>query len=478
MAFGRLSICLGLALTGSLAVAETNANSYGNQQRPMNIVPQTERTSDPEVPWQRAPLDEPILGADQGNPDQVGNFLKIYQLVVVIDKGTRPQTLTAYYDANHGQGEQDVVMGLDHVKVSTGDEKTECEGTLTSETDSQGHQWYGQAKAYWHHTEDGFYVPHDDRGVIKGGNPALDIDHNSSDFDAPMPYAVGFDKESSTYTHIGESDTKWGTPQSHGCVRMQPSDAVDLFTMVAMTGGPINTSDAYMNAHCPPKTPDCVISESKQTAMHNYLMNMVAQKFPGARTEGGVQIAALESRLPQLKPNDANDPRLAVPLMDRSGNVLKNTDGSIKRTPPGKGFSTLYIVKDSRYKESVFPNPDGEDPQAPSYIKTTAGGSRVNTLIRIPPEPTCDPNLLAQLNQYRAQKNRWQLPKLDGEGKPVVGQDGRIQDAGFSLFGGGNSNFFQNSNNGSDFFSNLFGGGQQQQPPPRPQRPVKGGRTQ
>jgi lipoprotein-anchoring transpeptidase ErfK/SrfK len=75
-----------------------------------------------------------------------------------------------------------------------------------------------------------------------GGTPSgtfrpqsLDRNHRSSLFgNAPMPYSIFYDGHFAI--HGTNAVSRLGTPASHGCVRLHPSNAATLFALVQKEG--------------------------------------------------------------------------------------------------------------------------------------------------------------------------------------------------------------------------------------------------
>ena len=66
-----------------------------------------------------------------------------------------------------------------------------------------------------------------------------DVDHHSKKYDdAPMPYAIFFQ---SGYAIHGTASSRWGSPASHGCVRLPVPLARELYGIV-QAEGPANTT--------------------------------------------------------------------------------------------------------------------------------------------------------------------------------------------------------------------------------------------
>ena len=64
----------------------------------------------------------------------------------------------------------------------------------------------------------------------------MEEDHYSKEFDdAPMPHSIFFTKIGHAI-HGTDSVSRLGTPASHGCVRLHPSNAAQLYGLVERNG--------------------------------------------------------------------------------------------------------------------------------------------------------------------------------------------------------------------------------------------------
>ena len=64
----------------------------------------------------------------------------------------------------------------------------------------------------------------------------MEADHYSKEFDdAPMPHSIFFTKAGHAI-HGTDSVSKLGSPASHGCVRLHPSNAATLYALVERNG--------------------------------------------------------------------------------------------------------------------------------------------------------------------------------------------------------------------------------------------------
>jgi len=87
----------------------------------------------------------------------------------------------------------------------------------------------------------------------------LDADHHSKKYDdAPMPHSIFF-TDSGIALHGTLATRQLGTPASHGCVRLEPGNAAQLFALVKEEGTRNTTivvtgsaKDAIPHAHLPP----------------------------------------------------------------------------------------------------------------------------------------------------------------------------------------------------------------------------------
>ena len=105
----------------------------------------------------------------------------------------------------------------------------------------------------------------------------MEANHFSKEFDdAPMPHSIFFTKVGHAI-HGTESESRLGTPVSHGCVRLSRANAATLYALVEQQGV-LNTT--------------VTLTGSAAIALARHPNNAVARRTPAPAENGGEQYAS------------------------------------------------------------------------------------------------------------------------------------------------------------------------------------------
>ncbi|MGZ3722884.1 MAG: L,D-transpeptidase [Bdellovibrionales bacterium] len=330
-----------LKLTIYMTAAMTMTSAHAEGERVATSVSSNTATSVVTPAAQPKPkFKESRIGKDNGQIPEVNNWLKKFDLVVVIDK--KDQSLVAYRNGNPRDATPTAQPVL-KTKVSTGAELSECNPQKDTVPDSNGVFWYkGEFKkdpdkvgTAARHTPTGYFVPAE-----------VDANHYSGEFGSKMTNAVKFIDELGIWTHEFPPGTEkmLGSKDSHGCVRMGKVEAEKLFNMVLMTGGQFDPkTDAGLRARCPAKrfNPSCVPSAKTNADLEQRFSKMAQGNFTVATD--AKHPYDMTGVLPRLSVN-AGRGTTEVPMLNTDGTPVLDSTGAARTT---QGYKTLYIVKDS-----------------------------------------------------------------------------------------------------------------------------------
>jgi len=187
------------------------------------------------------------------------------------------------------------------------------------------------------------------RWPVSTGNPSyetpngsfrtfrMEEDHFSKEFDdAPMPHSIFFTKVGHAI-HGTDSESRLGTPASHGCVRLSRANAATLYAMV-QKDGVLNTT--------------VTLTGSSQVALARQ-----------PRTRGNSAVARREP-LPQNAPqyrDGAGDPMALTPRQPSSGQYAQQRadDGYIYPADGSSDGARYPAPRSNRrlYNAQAYPQP-------------------------------------------------------------------------------------------------------------------------
>jgi hypothetical protein len=187
------------------------------------------------------------------------------------------------------------------------------------------------------------------RWPVSTGNPSyetpngsfrtfrMEEDHFSKEFDdAPMPHSIFFTKVGHAI-HGTDSESRLGTPASHGCVRLSRANAATLYAMV-QKDGVLNTT--------------VTLTGSSQVALARQ-----------PRTRGNSAVARREPSLqnaPQYR-DGAGDPMVLTPRQPSSGQYAQQRadDGYIYPADGSSDGARYPAPRSNRrlYNAQAYPQP-------------------------------------------------------------------------------------------------------------------------
>jgi lipoprotein-anchoring transpeptidase ErfK/SrfK len=156
----------------------------------------------------------------------------------------------------------------------------------------------------------------------------MEADHFSKEFDdAPMPHSIFFTKMGHAM-HGTESESRLGTPVSHGCVRLSRANATTLYALVEKQGV-LNTT--------------VTLTGSSQIALARLQRNR-------ANTD-----VATRSQIPQDQ-----SPQYQPPQYDAGAPVALTPQGQTQYAPPVQRADDGYIYPaDGSSNAAIYPAPPG-----------------------------------------------------------------------------------------------------------------------
>src|SRR5665213_472619 len=178
----------------------------------------------------------------------------------------------------------------------------------------------------------------------------MEADHFSKEFDdAPMPHSIFFTKVGHAI-HGAESESRLGTPVSHGCVRLSRENATTLYAMVEKDGV-LNTT--------------VTLTGSSQVALAR---NPRGRTNPAvARRDPASQYSSVGDPT-ELAPQAAAPGQYAPQVQRADDGYIYPADGSSDgaRYPAPRGSRRLYNAQG--YPQPQYYNNGGYGPQyAPQY---------------------------------------------------------------------------------------------------------------
>jgi hypothetical protein len=172
----------------------------------------------------------------------------------------------------------------------------------------------------------------------------MEEDHYSKEFDdAPMPHSIFFTKIGHAI-HGTDSESRLGSPASHGCVRLSRANASTLYALV-QSEGVLNTT--------------VTLTGSSQVALAR---NPRPRSNAVARRDPNQQVGA-----PQY--NAAGDPVVITPQVapqaQANGGYIYPADGSSNeaRYPAPRGYRRMYDAQGQQYYDNRVYAPQVYAPQ-------------------------------------------------------------------------------------------------------------------
>jgi hypothetical protein len=166
----------------------------------------------------------------------------------------------------------------------------------------------------------------------------MEEDHFSKEFDdAPMPHSIFFTKIGHAI-HGTDSESRLGTPASHGCVRLSRAHASTLYDLVKREGV-LNTT--------------VTLTGSSQVAL-------ARNPKPRSGTAVARRDAAPAYRGPQY--DAAGDPVVITPQAQaRADGYIYPADGSSSeaRYPAPRGYRPMYNAQGQQYPQGYYAAPQG-----------------------------------------------------------------------------------------------------------------------
>jgi hypothetical protein len=181
----------------------------------------------------------------------------------------------------------------------------------------------------------------------------MEEDHYSKEFDdAPMPHSIFFTKIGHAI-HGTDSESRLGSPASHGCVRLSRANASTLYALV-QAEGVLNTT--------------VTLTGSSQVAL---------ARNPRPRTNTAVARRDPAQQVGAPQYNAAGDPVVITPQQQQIAPQVQANDGYIypadgssneARYPAPRGYRRMYDAQgqqyyDNRYAPQVYAPQDYNAPQ-------------------------------------------------------------------------------------------------------------------
>jgi len=181
----------------------------------------------------------------------------------------------------------------------------------------------------------------------------MEEDHYSKEFDdAPMPHAIFFTKIGHAI-HGTDSESRLGSPASHGCVRLSRANASTLYALV-QTEGVLNTT--------------VTLTGSSQVALARNPRprsnTAVARRDPNSQV-GAPQYDAAGDPVVITPQQPRQEPRQVMPQAQANDGYIYPADGSSNeaRYPAPRGYRRMYDAQGQQYYDNRSYAPQVYAPQ-------------------------------------------------------------------------------------------------------------------
>jgi hypothetical protein len=176
----------------------------------------------------------------------------------------------------------------------------------------------------------------------------MEEDHYSKEFDdAPMPHSIFFTKIGHAI-HGTDSESRLGTPASHGCVRLSKANASTLYALV-QSEGVLNTTVSLTGSA------QVALARNPRTRPAAVARREVAPEQPSYDSAAN-PMELVPQQLPAQRAQRQIYPQQAVPQQRADDGYIYPADGSSneQRYPAPPGYRRLYDAQATPQQQQQY----------------------------------------------------------------------------------------------------------------------------